>query len=106
MLEGHNRVPQAAHDRIDLSIPSVFVNLEPFGHFGGLPGQNHRIEAFPWTWNSGKKAKQLQAKWGHGPSHRIRNLVSIGEAIYFFGKFERNAPILETLGHGYTLFEL
>src|SRR5947209_13996485 len=86
MLEGHNGVSQTARDRIDLGVPSVIVNLEPFGHFGGLLSQTNVFEAFPWAWNSGKKAKQLQAKYGHRPSRRIRDLVRIGEAVHLFGQ--------------------
>src|SRR3954447_19951420 len=99
MLERHNGVSQTARDRIDLGKPSVVVNLEPFGHFGGLLSQTNVFEAFPWAWNSGKKAKQLQAKYGHRPSRRIRDLVRIGEAVDLFGKLERDTPILETLCH-------
>src|SRR5437660_12264154 len=102
MLERHNEVSQTARDRIELGIASVVVNLEPFGHFGGLLSQTNVFKAFPWAWNSGKKAKQLQAKYGHRPSRRIRDLVRIGEAVHLFGKLERDTPILETLRHRFT----
>src|SRR5205823_454142 len=102
MLERHNAVSQTARDRIDLGIPSVVVNLEPFGHFGGLLSQTNVFKAFHWAWNSGKKAKQLQAKYGHRPSRRIRDLVRIGEAVHLFGKLERDTPILETFCHRCT----
>src|ERR1700730_323168 len=55
MLERRNRLPQAAHERIDISKPSVAVNLEPFGDAGTRSGQNNRVQALLWTWNAGIK---------------------------------------------------
>jgi hypothetical protein len=89
MLERRNRVPRMAHDRIDLGIPPVVVNSEPFAHFGGLLDRSSCIPSFSLAWNSRKEGNQVEAKRGHDPSYRIRDLVRIGEAIHLFRELER-----------------